>query len=59
MGLKHFHLFFIACSLGLMGVVMSWARQQSSAGSMAAAAVGTALGLAYLGWFVRKYRTLA
>jgi hypothetical protein len=62
--LKHFHLFFIACSLTLMAFVTAWTRAQAAAGQpwpgfQAAALVGGALGLAYLGWFVARYKSLS
>jgi hypothetical protein len=64
MSLKHFHLLFIACSLALMAFILTWTRAQASAGEawpgfQAAAVCGMAASLAYLGWFVRKYKTLS
>lgn len=64
MSLKHFHLFFIACSLGLMAFVLTWTRAQAAAGVawpgfQAAGLAGAALGLCYLGWFLTKYKSLA
>jgi hypothetical protein len=61
--LKHFHLFFIACSLTLMVFLTVWANGQAAAGQpwpafKACAAAGGALSLAYLGWFLRRYKTL-
>lgn len=64
MSLKHFHLFFIACSLTLMAFLLAWTRVQAAAGQpwlglSAAAAVGGTLGLAYLAWFLRRYKMLS
>ncbi len=64
MSLKHFHLFFIACSLTLMAYVTAWTRAQAIAGQpwpgfQAAGVVGGALGLGYLAWFLRRYKTLS
>lgn len=64
MGLKQFHVFFIASSIGLMSYILLWARQQAVAGhpwpgALAAAAVGAAASLFYLAWFLRRYKTLA
>ena len=63
MSLKHFHLFFIACSEGLMAFLAHWSRLQHAAGrpdwgASVIAPVGVALGLAYLTWFVRRYKAL-
>lgn len=63
MSLKSFHLVFIAATLGLMGFLGLWARQQASAGAPqraaeVCAAVGLAAGLFYLRWFLRRYRKL-
>ena len=63
MSLKHFHLFFIAASLTLMGYVLWWTRQQAASGlywpgSTVAAALGSAAGLTYLAWFLRRYKSL-
>jgi hypothetical protein len=64
LSLKHFHLFFIACSLTLMAYLASWAQAQAAAGQpwpgfQACAVCGAALSLGYLGWFVRRYKTLS
>lgn len=59
MGLRHFHLFFIACSLSLMAVVFRFAGLQQDMALKAVAAGGAVLGLAYLGWFVKRYKTLS
>lgn len=63
MSLKHFHVFFIATVLGLMTYMGFWATQRtlegwSHRGTMALAAAGFVSGLVYLGWFLRRYRTL-
>ena len=63
MSLKHFHVFFIATSLGLMGFLLYWTggRALSGAGSwiaLLAPGAGFALGLIYLVWFLRKYRDI-
>lgn len=63
MSLKHFHLFFIACSIGLMVFLLTWTRAQAAAGQpwpgfAAAAWVGAVASVAYLAWFVRRYQTL-
>jgi hypothetical protein len=64
MSLKHVHVAFITMTLALMAFLGRWAlgmRQagQSTQGLGAVAVVGGVLGLAYLGWFLRKYRTLS
>ena len=64
MSLKHFHLVFIAATLGLMGFLAYWSLTLTRQGlpqplAGACAAVGLAAGLAYLNWFLRKYRALA
>ena len=64
MSLKHFHVVFIACSLALMAFLLTWTRAQAAAGTpwpgfQASAAVGLAASLAYLAWFVGKYKTLS
>ena len=46
-----------------MTYVAYWARQQSLAGethqgAFVSAAIGLVLGIAYLGWFLRKYKAL-
>ncbi len=64
MSLKHLHLVFISMTLGLMAFQGYWAYGMQRAGQpqpgMAAVAVlGFAAGVAYLSWFLRKYRTLS
>jgi hypothetical protein len=64
MSLKHFHLFFIACSEALMGFLARWSFAQRAAGlpdsgGAIVAIAGAVAGLAYLSWFVRHYRTLS
>ena len=63
MSLKHFHLFFIACSEALMAFLGHWSRLQHAAGQPdwgtgVIAPFGAAAGLAYFAWFVRRYRAL-
>jgi len=63
MSLKNFHLFFIACSEGLMAFLAYWSRVQHAAGAPDWGAswlsvLGIAGGLAYLAWFARHYRVL-
>lgn len=58
MGLKHFHLFFIACSLALMAVTYRWAAGQDAAAMTRVSIAGALLGFGYLGWFLKKYKTL-
>ena len=53
MGLKQFHLFFIASSIALMAFLLFGVHQQRGP-----AAVGLAAGLVYLAWFLRRYKTL-
>lgn len=64
MSLKHFHLVFIAMTLGLMAFLAYWSRLMwldgaPQPGMAAASAAGLAAGLSYLAWFLRKYRALA
>lgn len=64
MSLKNFHLVFIAMTLGLMGFLAYWSRSMAldglpQPGAAACAAFGGACGLAYLAWFLKKYRALA
>ena len=64
MSLKHFHVVFIAVTLGLMAYLAYWSRLMWTEGlpqpGMAACALaGGAAGLAYLSWFLKKYRSLA
>lgn len=64
MSLKHFHLVFIAMTLGLMAFLGYWSQGlwragQPQPGAAAFAVLGFAGGLAYLAWFLRKYRALA
>jgi hypothetical protein len=63
MSLKHFHIFFIACSEGLMAFLARWSMTQRAAGlpdwgTSWIAPAGIAAGLAYLTWFVRRYQAL-
>lgn len=63
MSLKHFHLFFIACSIGLMVFLLTWTRGQAAAGQpwpvfAGFAWAGAVASVAYLAWFVRRYQTL-
>lgn len=65
MSLRSFHIFFIITSLGLLAFVAFW-----SAGRIfhngeswdrllaAASAGGFLLGIAYLGWFLKKSKKL-
>jgi hypothetical protein len=62
--LKQFHLFFIACSLALMAFIGAWTRAQAAAGQAwpgvnAAGLAGGLLALGYLGWFLRRYKSLS
>lgn len=64
MSLKQFHVVFITLTLGLMGFQGYWAFTMKAAGQpqpfeAVTAAMGFVAGLAYLGWFLRKYRALA
>lgn len=64
MSLKHFHVVFIAASLGLALFMGYWARQMAGEGlpqpaAAAFAVAGASGGLLYLRWFLRKYRTLS
>ena len=59
MSLKHFHLFFIACSLALMAYLTAWGRAMNAQGILACGALGCAAALGYLSWFVAKYKTLS
>lgn len=63
MSLKYFHVLFISTTLGLMTYLGFWSSQRtleglSHRGTMALAAGGFAAGLVYLGWFLRRYRSL-
>lgn len=65
MGLKQFHLFFIATALGLLAFTAYWSGARVLAGEdgglsamCAASALGLVAGVPYLGWFVKKSRTL-
>ena len=63
MSLKHFHVFFIATSLGLMGFGVYWSVQRALAGEpqpvfLASSTLGLVLGLGYLRWFTRHYGAL-
>ncbi|MDE2038561.1 MAG: hypothetical protein KGO96_03480 [Elusimicrobia bacterium] len=63
MSLKHFHVFFISCSAGLMTFLEFWTREQSAAGQAwprlsLVAAVGLVASFFYLLWFLRRYRWL-
>jgi hypothetical protein len=58
MSLKHFHLFFIACSLALMAYLAAWGRAQGAHGILACGTLGCAAALGYLSWFVAKHKTL-
>lgn len=58
MSLKHFHLFFIACSIGLMAFLLNWSKAHGANGLGVAAWIGAVASVAYLAWFVRRYQTL-
>jgi hypothetical protein len=66
MSLKQFHIFFVAVCLGLMAFIARWAillgmhdGGNGVQGAAVAAASGLALGVPYLVWFVRRYKTLS
>jgi len=60
MSLKHFHIFFIALSIGLMVFVLSFCRSQGDFIGLARTAWAMlGLSFVYLGWFLRKYKVLA
>jgi hypothetical protein len=63
MSLKTFHLFFMTSAALCMGFSAFWGGRRLAAGSpqipfLAVSAVGLLLCLAYLRWFLLRYRTL-
>jgi len=63
MSLKVFHIVFIAASIALMTFLSAWAWRMGQIGLphpglLASGVTGFALALAYLGWFVKRYRFL-
>ena len=65
MSLKHFHIFFILTALGLLGFLGYWSGSRFYQGENGAnlalalcAVAGLAVGIPYLGWFIRKAQKL-
>ncbi len=63
MSLKTFHLFFMTSAALCMGFSAYWGRLRLAEGApqtplLAVSAAGLLLCLAYLRWFLLKYRTL-
>jgi hypothetical protein len=66
MSLKSFHVFFIVTALALLAFLGWWSGSRvleghngQNKGLAACAVLGLAVGVAYLGWFLRKYRHLS
>ena len=65
MSLRSVHILFIIACLGLMGFLAYWSGQRLlrsedgvSHATMIVAVLGLFGGCAYLGWFIRKTRSL-
>lgn len=65
MSLRTVHILFILTALGLMGFIATWSGHRLLGGEdgvniamLACAAVGLAVGIPYLGWFIKKTKTL-
>ena len=66
MSLRAFHILFIVTALSLMGFLAYWSGRQLREGKdgqnramLVCAVAGMALGVPYLGWFIRKTKSLS
>lgn len=65
MSLKSFHVFFIATAMALLAFVAYWSGRHLQMGEdhglkvlAAVSAAGLAGGIPYLGWFLKKSRSI-